>query len=555
MGSKRKYWIMIILVTVSLTVGIVAGILISGQSFTRKLFFSKDNKVDTILDIINEEYVDSVYIKDLIEKAIPHIINELDPHSSYITKKEALGYTESMEGAFGGIGAALGFYDPADTLIIARITPGSPAEQAGLLAGDRIVMINDTSYLELDLPYEEVLERVRGSIGTPVKIAIRRPGSDSEQLIPFLITREQISIETVVAAYEVEKGIGLIKLFDTFTHKTYDEFINALAKLKANGCTDFIIDLRGNGGGSLDAALNIANEFLDVGRLIMYSEGKAFPGDQVYANGTGSLQDGQVIVLMDQLSASASEILAGAIQDNDRGLIMGQRSYGKGLIQNHIELMDGSALRLTVARYYTPSGRNIQRPYELGKSKEYNQEWVDKFLGGESFHADSIKVDSTLLYTTLRGRTVYGGGGIIPDVFIPVDTTSLTTYYMQLQNQDIFSQFAFSYVDSNREALKEFKTYPEMLAYLEERPILWEIARYAESKGIRRRSHLIYKSSAQILSTTHAYILRDFFGDNAFYPVHMSNDRIISIAIEAIQEGLALPHNIVEGKHKEINIR
>lgn len=546
MGFKKKYWIIIILVTISLLVGIVIGTFISNKSFGTKFFFSKENKIDTILGIVNEEYVDTVQMTTLIEKALPHIIDELDPHSSYIPAQKSGTYTEDMEGAFGGIGVEINFY--LDTIVIVRVYPGSPSEQAGLQAGDRIVKVEEIDYIEDELSIDEVTALLKGQIGTKALVHIER--YDSDEPVLFTIERQAIPMETIVA-YPVEENIGLIKILEKFTHKTHDEFIRAIAKLKTEGCSEFIIDLRENGGGAMDAAINIANELLPPGRMIVFSEGKAFPGQPFYANGTGVLQQEQVVILIDQLSASASEILAGAIQDNDRGLIIGRRSYGKGLVQNHISLTDGSALRLTVARYYTPSGRNIQRPYELGKTKEYNQQWFDQLVSGETFSKDSIKINEDLIFETAGGRTVYGGGGIIPDLFVPLDTTSMTTYYMNLENRDIFHQFAFYYSDSNRELLSQFRTADEMLEYLKEEPILWEVTQYAEQQGIRRRSNLIYKSSRPILTNTYAHILYNFFGQDAFYPIYMSNDPMIGTAVKALKEGHADPRNIKDETYRE----
>jgi carboxyl-terminal processing protease len=318
----------------------------------------------------------------------------------------------------------------------------------------------------------------------------------------------------------------------------------------AMGCESFIIDLRMNGGGTMDAAIHIANEFLPEGRMIVYTEGKAFPREEAWANGTGTCQKGSVVILVDQMSASASEILAGAIQDNDRGLIVGRRSFGKGLVQNQTELSDKSALRLTIARYYTPSGRNIQRKYKLGKSDEYNQEWINQLMNGEGFTKDSIKLDKSLEYNTANGRVVYGGGGIMPDIFVPIDTTNLTTYYIKLDKKKIFDQFAFDYSDSNRKILSKFKNHKDMLDYLKSQPILNEIVSYAEKNGIKRRSNLIAKSSNQILTTTYAHIIRNFFGDDAFFQIYMTNDPDIKKAIEAIQKGNATPAAIIAEEYK-----
>jgi carboxyl-terminal processing protease len=541
MKLKKRFLWTVTGILLALITGFITGSIISGRSFGRKFFFSNGNKMNVILDIINEDYVDVINMKDLTEEAIRDIVSGLDPHSIYISRNELQSFNEDMDGHFGGIGADFIQYE--DTIIIVGLTPGGPSEQAGLLRGDRIVTVNDSLYVGDSISKERILNAVRGELETIVKLGIKR--NSSEQLIPFEIKRGNIPHITIPAAYQIEEGIGFIKIHKKFSQTTYKEFINAMAKLKAVGCHSFILDLRMNGGGVMDAAINIANEFLSRGSKIVYTEGKAFPKEETIANGTGTCQDGQLVILMDQLSASASEIVAGAIQDNDRGLIIGRRSFGKGLVQNQIELSDGSALRLTIARYYTPSGRNIQRHYALGKSDEYNQEWINQLTNGEGFYKDSIKVDKSLPYYTEHGRTVYGGGGIIPDVFVPIDTTDLTTYYIKLDTKEIFSKFAFYYSDLNREKLSAIKTYPEMLKYLKSQAILYEIVRYAEKYGIRRRSNLITKSSNHILITAYAFILQHFFGDEAFYPVYMSNDPVVKKAIEVIQQGEANQEAII----------
>lgn len=540
--GKNKYWVLIITAVLSAAIGAFIGFYINGSKnpFSSRLFFNKDNKIETILEIINQEYVDEISVPELIEKAIPHFINELDPHSSYISGKELSEYNETFDGAYGGVG--IEYFIHKDTIVILRVISDSPSHQAGLVAGDRIVNINDTPCVGPDIDIDSVVKKLRGVSGSSVNVGIVHRNTDSVKT--FTLVRNTIPVESVVAAYPVEEGIGLIKLYDRFTTKTYDEFINALANLRNIGCHSYIIDLRGNGGGSLDPAINIINEFLPMGRMIVYMQGQAFPLEEIYANGTGNFQDNPVVILMDELSASASEIVAGAIQDNDRGLIIGRRSFGKGLVQNHTELPDASALSITVARYYTPSGRNIQRPYEMGKNDEYNQKWIDQLMSGESLDQDSIVVDSTLIYSTFRGRTVYGGGGIIPDIFVPTDTSHITSYYLDLESKQVFMNFANQYSEDKREQLSAFSDYNEMLNYLKKEYLLWDIVRFADQQGIKRRSNLIYKSSEQILTTTYSFILRNFFGDSAFYPVIMSNDPVIETAIKAIQNGEALSHNI-----------
>jgi carboxyl-terminal processing protease len=548
MNVKRKFGWKIISILLALIIGFILGNFISGKAIGKKLFFSNENKINVILDIINEDYVDPISMKDLTEDAITHILGELDPHSVYISRQDLQLFNEDMDGYFGGIGADC--IIRMDTIVIMRVLPGSPAEQAGLSQGDRIVTINDSLFTGVSLLDETLQTTLRGKVNTPVKLEIKR--SSSDQLIPFEIMRSDIPLSTVKTAYEIEKGIGLIKIYDKFSHTTYKEFINALAKLSSMGCRAFIIDLRMNGGGAMDAAVNIANEFLQAGQMIVYTEGKAFPRQEAWANGTGTFQESPIIVLMDQLSASASEIIAGAIQDNDRGLIIGRRSFGKGLVQNQIELSDQSALRLTIARYYTPSGRNIQRKYELGKTDEYNQEWLNQLANGEGFYADSIKLDKSLAYKTVHGRTVYGGGGIMPDIFVPIDTAELTTYYIKLKDKDIFNQFAFEYTENNKTRLSRFKNYQEMLEYLKTQPILNEVVYYAEKAGIKRRSNLITRSANQILMASYACIVRNFFGEEAFFPVLMQHDPVIKQAVEAIRKGHATKEAIQEEKYRPL---
>jgi carboxyl-terminal processing protease len=526
---------MISAIIISLIIGIVIGNFISGKSFGRKLFLTPNNKINVILDIINEDYVDVVSMNDITEGAINNIIDELDPHSIYISGNELLSINNDMDGHFGGIGIYHFLYK--DTIVVVNPTYGGPSSQAGLMAGDRIIKVNDSIFTGPDITEEKILKTLRGPIGSYIKLSVQR--DFSEELIEYNIKRSEILIPTVRAAYEIEKGIGFIKIYDKFSHTTYDEFMQAITKLVSNGCESFIIDLRMNSGGVYEAAIQIINEFLPAGRMIVYAEGKSFPRTESIADGRGNFPSNPVVILMDQMSASASEIVAGAIQDNDRGLIVGRRSFGKGLVQNQIELSDGSAVRLTIARYYTPSGRNIQRKYELGKAVEYNRDWQNQFNNGESFYADSIKIDTTAVYTTLHGRTVYGNGGIVPDIFIPMDTFRLSSYYFHLENKNIFNKFAFEYSDKNRKELSRFKDYSSLLEYLKTQPLLVDFVRFAEENGVKKRTTQINRSAGHILLTTYACILYNFFGDDAFYPVYLSNDPMIARAVQAIRKGEA----------------
>ena len=539
MKSKRMLgWIGAIIL--SLIIGIIIGNMISGRSLGRKLFLTPSNKINVILDIINEDYVDAVNMKEITENAIRNIINELDPHSIYISDRYLPAVNDDMEGHFHGFG--VNYFIHKDTIVIMNLDHGSPSSQAGLQPGDRIVTVNDSIFTGPDITEEKVMKTFRGPVNSSIKLGVRRTISDS--LLEYAIRRDAILIPTVRAAYEVEKGIGFIKIFDKFSHTTYDEFVQAMTKLVSLGCKSFIIDLRDNSGGAYDAAIKIVNEFLPAGRMIVYAEGKSFPRIESISDGSGNLPDNPVVILMDQLSASASEIVAGAIQDNDRGLIIGRRSFGKGLVQNQIELSDGSAVRLTIARYYTPSGRNIQRKYELGKAIEYNQNWIDRFNNGESFYRDSLKVDTTEVYKTLHGRTVYGNGGIIPDVFIPADTTYLSNYFVALESKKIFRQFAFEYADQHRETLSKFKDYRSMLDYLKSQIYLEDVVRFAERNGVRKRTNQIYRSANQILLITYASIISNFLGYNSFFQVYLSNDPMIMRAVPAIRKGEATSQSV-----------
>jgi len=531
--SPKKLVRPIVFILLALIVGFLAGSFFSGKSLARRIFLNTGNKIDVLLDVFNEEYVDTIDMKKLTENAITKIVNELDPHSNYIPADVLETINENMDGHFAGVGISYIFY--LDTMVINSIIPGGPAEQAGLLAGDRIIAVDDSIVVGNNFPEEKIVEILHGKIGTSVKLSIVRREVDEPK--EYTIRRSYVPLNSVKVAYEIADSIGIIKIYDTFTNSTYDEFINAMAKLLDKGCQSFIIDLRMNKGGSLDAAIHICNEFLSKGRTIVYMDGKSFPREYVTANGLGTLQDKQVVILMDQFSASASEIVAGAIQDNDRGLVIGRRSFGKGLVQNQIELSDGSAVRLTIARYFTPSGRNIQRKYEMGKTDEYNQEWFDRLSAGEGLYKDSIVLNTSTSYHTLNGRAVYGGGGIMPDIFVPLDTMEHTPYYLHLENRSIFYQFAGEYSDTNRSKLKTFTNSEEMLLYLKKQISLSDVVRFAETKGIRRRTSSINTSANQIMKMIYANILQNFFGEEVYFSLILDNDPLVKRAIEEIQKG------------------
>jgi carboxyl-terminal processing protease len=472
----------------------------------------------------------------LVEGTIPKIFSELDPHSVYISAEDASIVNEDLEGSFSGIGVS--FNMQTDTILVISVISGGPAEKAGLLPFDRIITINDSIYSGNNTSQAKIMRTLRGAKNSTVKLGVKR--GDTPDLLYFDVTRGDVPVNSVDVSYEVSKGIGYIKV-SKFGRTTYNEFITAIAKLKELGCDSFVIDLRGNTGGYMDAAINMVNEFMPEGRLIVYTEGKAFPRNDVYTNGTGTCKETPIVVLTDEFSASASEIFSGAIQDNDRGMIVGRRTYGKGLVQSPIKLSDGSEIRLTIARYYTPSGRSIQKDYKLGDSADYDQDLYNRFIHGEFDSADSIKNTHTEKYHTMIGRTVYGGGGIMPDIFIPRDTSGITTYFTSIVNSGTLYLYALEYSDRNREKLSSFATYQDLYKYLQSQPLLYDFTNFAATKGIKKRPNLINISGKLIENQLQAYIVRNFFDEAGFYPIFLKDDPTLLRAIKIINEGKSVP--------------
>lgn len=488
------------------------------------------NKLDLLMDVIHREYVDSLSDSSVIEKAIPHILAELDPHSKYIPSKDVEAINKELEGTFSGIGVI--FILKEDTITVTEVVAGGPSEKAGLLKGDRIVRINDTLYAGINLKQGEVMKKLRGRKDSKVKLGIRRMNLD--ELKSVTVTRGDIPVSSVDVSYKVSDDIGYIKIAQ-FGSNTYQDFLLAIAKLKKQQCNSFIIDLRDNPGGFLDATINMVNEFLPAGKLIVYTQGKAYPRNESYSNGEGSCQNAPVIVLIDEISASASEIFAGAIQDNDRGLIIGRRSFGKGLVQSQPSFSDGSAIRLTIARYYTPTGRCIQKPYKPGKDAEYEDEVYQRYLHGEFSNQDSIKQNDSLRYTTPSGRVVYGGGGITPDIFVPLDSLGWTTYSKAVITKGLIPMFSFNYVEAHAEELKEYNHYWPLLQYLNELDLLSDFVDYAETKGISRRPYLIDISRNMLDTYIKAFIGQYLLGDEAYYPIIFQLDATYKRAVQEMK--------------------
>lgn len=533
---NKKNLLLVLLVFVSLVVGLVLGNMLSSRSNLRNanslrgiLSGINGNKIEEVLSMIDGKYVDSTDIHAMSEAAVEDLITKLDPHSVYVPASDLEAVNSQLEGSFSGIGVQFNIQN--DTIMIVSVISGGPSEKVGLLAGDRIIMVNDTLFTGKKINNEKVMKKLRGKEDTKVKIGVKRFGT--KEVLKYTVTRGKIPVNSVDIAYIITPGVGFIKV-NKFAETTYTEFLNAIANLRAKGAKKYIIDLRENSGGLMDQAINMINEFLAKGQLIVYSEGKAYKRFEANADGKGSCINAPVIVLIDEFSASASEIFAGAIQDNDRGTIIGRRSFGKGLVQQQYELSDGSALRLTVARYYTPSGRSIQKPYVKGKAEDYENDIMNRYLHGEFDSKDSIKEAKTKKYKTLKGRTVYGGGGIMPDIFVARDTTAYTPYLNQALNYGYLYQFAFKYTDANRKMLNSFKTWQAMNVHLSKQALLNEFTAFAAQKGLAPNPKQINISRKLIETQITSYITRNVLGDEGFYPLFYKDDSTVLKAVEVL---------------------
>ncbi len=519
-----------------IALSIVAGIIIGNHISTKKFILDKDRKINTVLNIIESEYVDSVDIKDLVELTIPKIVANLDPHSYYIPAKDVKSVNDELEGSISGIG--ISFIMANDSAQVVEVIPNGPAEKAGILAGDRIVSVNDSIITGPTVSSEKVQSLIRGAKDTKVTIKIKR--NNSKKLLSFDIVRGDIPINTVDASYMIDKTTGYIKV-NKFGRNTYDEFLNALGLLKDQGAQRYIVDLRGNAGGYMEMAILMVNEFLSKGEMIVYTKARdPRENTQVWSDNSGSFHDAQIAVLIDEYSASASEILAGALQDNDRGLVVGRRSFGKGLVQKQTYLPDSSALRLTIARYYTPSGRCLQKDYKPGDESSYSMELYDRYSHGEIYNADSIKVDKSKIFKTAHGRTVYGGGGIVPDIFVPNDTVGITSYYIAVANKGLLQKFAFEYTDINRDRLQKIKSVEKLLAILpSDDALTFDFITYAKENGVPIRWYYINQSRSLIARQLKALIARDILGTEAYYRIQNRSDKVVNAALSAMNAGKA----------------
>lgn len=532
---NKKITILIpLLIAISVAAGILIGNLLNKNSQTGfgGLNISGQNKISEILSYIDHGYVDSVNTSVIIEKTIPEILKNLDPHTTYIPSTDMKEVQEEMTGKFSGIGVQFSIME--DTVRVIEVISGGPSSKVGIMPGDRIVKVNDSIIAGVNVVNNTVLNLLRGDKNTKVLVGILRKGTEKE--IDFEITRGDIPINSIDVSYMIDEETGFIKI-SRFANKTYKEFMDGMEKIKDAGAKKVIIDLRQNPGGSLVAVLQMVDEFLGKDEPILYTEGINQPRKTYNASGSDTWKDFKVYVMIDEFSASASEIFAGAIQDNDRGFIIGRRSFGKGLVQEQIPLSDGSALRLTVARFYTPSGRCIQSSYEEGNDKYYSNIY-ERFHSMEQLVADSVHFSDSLKYTTKSGRTVYGGGGIMPDFFVPIDTTGNSEYYNLIYRKGLIYSYAYAYADEHRKDLSGFNNADEIESYLDRKNVLEEFIKYAAGKGIPRDNAGLKASSLIINTQLKAYIARNIIGEEGFYPIIKKIDNMLLRAIEISKQDL-----------------
>lgn len=525
---KRLTYILLVLI------GVLIGIYLAPRE--KKSGVAERNKVDELINLVNSSYVDSMSIDDIIEKTMPKILTELDPHSTYIPAKDLEATNAELKSSFSGIG--IRFVIEEDTIHITDVIRGGPSEQVGLMPGDRIVTINDTLFVGKVCNNNDAMSKLKGPKGSEVTIGIKRYGE--KELLDFTITRGDIPMESIEAAYLIDNKWGYIQV-SRFADNTFAEFFMALIRFMQQDCKGIIVDVRGNGGGWMGVALQMANEFLSKGDMIVYTEGTHQRRSNEYANGRGNFQKTPLVVLTDESSASASEILAGCIQDNDRGTIIGRRTFGKGLVQQPHEFSDGSAVRLTIARYYTPSGRCIQKPYSKGDDEDYAMDIVHRYERGEFFSQDSIHQNDSLIFKTRLGRTVYGGGGIMPDIFVSSDTSDMTSYFTQAVQKRLIQHYTFRYSDIHRTELSKFDSYEDMLAHLQSQGLVEDFVNYAAKKELKPRYWQIEKSRKRIEQSLYANIIYNIQGMLQHVRYLNTFDPTVLKAIEILENNEAFP--------------
>lgn len=531
MSNNRK--LSMIALPIVFAVGILGGLWMGKYMFSTSRN-AREDKLNNIMRMIEEEYVDDVDMDSLYEQLYPKLLELLDPHSAYIPASDLQMVNDDLEGSFSGVGVS--FQISNDTVNVIEVIAGGPAEKVGILAGDKIIRVDTLSLTGKNATNENVFKNLRGKKGSTVKLEIIRSTSDKPLKVD--VVRDDVPTHSVDCVYAMNDSVGYIRV-SKFARTTADEFHNALVSLKMQGSEKFVVDLRGNSGGFMDQAILMAQEFLREGEKIVFTKGKMPEyASTVVAEYDGPFKDNELVVLTDEYSASASEIFAGAIQDNDRGLIVGRRTFGKGLVQNQTMLPDSSALRLTIARYYTPSGRSIQKDYKLSGILGYDMDITERFKRGEFYNADSIKLDKTKAFMTAHGRKVYGGGGIMPDIFVPEDTTGITSYYLKVANDGLLRNYALKVASNYREVLKNAKTLDQLKKVLpRDNTLLESFVAYAAEKGVPARWYYINRSRDLILSQLKALIARDALGYTEFIRILNDNDPVIDKSIELLKTG------------------
>lgn len=537
MKPQKSNRLMPLLMAFCVVLGIMIGTFYANHFSGNRLNIinSGSNRINNLLHIIDDQYVDAVNIDSLVDKAIPQILADLDPHSVYISARDVQQVNDDLKGSFSGVG--IEFVIREDTIHIQGVIKNGPAEQAGILAGDKIVSVDGKPFVGKEVTNEEAMHRLKGPKDTKVKIGIIRYGHKGVK--NFTITRGDIPQKSISAVYMLDENTGYIKI-KNFGENTYPELLISLAQLSQEGFSNLVIDLRDNTGGYLQSAVQIANEFLPKNKLIVYTQGRKSPREDYKSDGRGSYQNIPLVVLINESSASASEIFAGAMQDNDRATIIGRRSFGKGLVQKPIEFPDKSVVRLTVARYYTPSGRCIQKPYSTGNDKTYEDDIVSRYKHGEFFSQDSIKHTGPAYHTSL-GRTVYGGGGITPDIFVPEDTLDVTSYYKEASMSGLILQFAFVYTDDNRLKLNNFTEMMELANYLVKQNTVDKFASFADKHGLQRRNLMIKKSHKLLERYINSRIIYNIMDEEAWTEYINMDDNVIKTALDVFRKDEAFP--------------
>ena len=528
MSKNRQNRYMPLIMAVCVVVGIIIGTFYANHFSGNRLSIinSSSNKLNNLLHIIDDQYVDTVNVNQLVEKAMPQILAELDPHSVYISAQDVQAANDDLKGSFSGVG--IEFTIREDTIRVQNVIGNGPAERAGLIAGDKIVSVDGKPFVGKEVTNQEAMRRLKGPKDTKVKLGIVRYGEKKVKY--FTVTRGEIPQKSITATYMLDDETGYIRI-KNFGENTYAEMLVSLAQLSQERFKNLVIDLRDNTGGYLEAAVQMANEFLPDNKLIVYTEGRKVQRQEYKTDGRGSYQNMPLVVLINENSASASEIFAGAMQDNDRGTIIGRRSFGKGLVQQQIGFPDGSLIRLTIARYYTPSGRCIQKPYNGGDADNYKNDIVSRYEHGEFFYADSIKHDGPA-YHTIGGRTVYGGGGITPDIFVAEDTTGITSYYRAASSTGLILQFAYTYTDDNRQKLQEYSEMEELSKYLVRQNMVDKFATYANSHGLQRRNLMIKKSHRLLELYINSRIIYSMLDEQAWIQYLNQSDNTINAALD-----------------------